>query len=248
MRHSFVRAKDVRRLLEIVNEPAVDEPTDLFYMSVLTGLIELVPTTVAMFRLRDIPRRRDFGLGLDVEEELAGPFDDDESDIHDPWTEFRWSPEGCAGLSQRMNHTGVVAKPMARPESGLEHELIAVLPPRGGVVRALELFRDTPYDDREVDLFRLVRPHLVELADRRLGELAHRPVLTQRQWEILHGVAAGATNLQIAHRLGTAESTVRKHLENVFERLGVTSRTEAVLMTWEHLDQTVVADWRHVHR
>jgi DNA-binding NarL/FixJ family response regulator len=63
-----------------------------------------------------------------------------------------------------------------------------------------------------------------------------RPDLTPRQWEILHGVAAGATNLQIGHRLGVSEATVRKHLEHVFERLRVSSRTEAVMAVSAHLD------------
>jgi DNA-binding NarL/FixJ family response regulator len=41
-------------------------------------------------------------------------------------------------------------------------------------------------------------------------------------------VAAGHTNAQIAHRLGVTEGTVRTHLENIYERLQVSSRTAAV--------------------
>jgi DNA-binding NarL/FixJ family response regulator len=41
-------------------------------------------------------------------------------------------------------------------------------------------------------------------------------------------VAAGHTNTQIARRLGISESTVRTHLEHIYERLGVSSRTAAV--------------------
>ncbi|GAA2474209.1 helix-turn-helix transcriptional regulator [Terrabacter carboxydivorans] len=76
-----------------------------------------------------------------------------------------------------------------------------------------------------------------------LGDHAHgpdedgrRPELTPRQWEILREVAAGATNQQVGHRLGVSEATVRKHLEHVFERLQVASRTEAVMAVSRYLD------------
>ena len=41
-------------------------------------------------------------------------------------------------------------------------------------------------------------------------------------------VAAGHTNTEIARRLGVTEGTVRTHLQNIYERLQVSSRTAAV--------------------
>jgi len=41
-------------------------------------------------------------------------------------------------------------------------------------------------------------------------------------------VAAGRTNSQIARQLGISEGTVRTHLENIYQKLGVSSRTAAV--------------------
>ena len=71
-------------------------------------------------------------------------------------------------------------------------------------------------------------PHLhaayVASERRRLGV----EPLTTRQRQILQYVAAGMGNRQIARRLGLSDATIRKHLENIFARLQVTSRTAAV--------------------
>ena len=52
--------------------------------------------------------------------------------------------------------------------------------------------------------------------------------LTAREREVLGWVARGKTNPQIAELLWLAPSTVRKHLENVYAKLGVSTRTAAV--------------------
>ena len=49
-----------------------------------------------------------------------------------------------------------------------------------------------------------------------------------RYWELLCLVAVGHTNAQIARRLDVTEKTVGKHLENIYTRLQVSSRTAAV--------------------
>ena len=54
------------------------------------------------------------------------------------------------------------------------------------------------------------------------------PVLTNREREILALLADGLGNKQIAARLGISTNTVKTHLELLFERLGVSSRAEAV--------------------
>jgi DNA-binding NarL/FixJ family response regulator len=51
--------------------------------------------------------------------------------------------------------------------------------------------------------------------------------LTPRQRTILAHVASGETDGQIAVDVGIAPSTVNKHLENIYERLGVHTRTAA---------------------
>jgi len=55
--------------------------------------------------------------------------------------------------------------------------------------------------------------------------------LSPRQREILDLVAEGRTSKEIAVILGISESTVNWHLANAFERLGASSRAEAVAIT-----------------
>lgn len=52
--------------------------------------------------------------------------------------------------------------------------------------------------------------------------------LTPRESQILAWVARGKTNREVAELLWIAPTTVRKHLENVYAKLGVTTRTAAV--------------------
>jgi DNA-binding CsgD family transcriptional regulator len=61
-----------------------------------------------------------------------------------------------------------------------------------------------------------------------LEEQRSEPPLTDREREVLELVAAGKTNAEIAETIWIAPGTVRKHLENIYEKLGVHSRTAAV--------------------
>lgn len=54
--------------------------------------------------------------------------------------------------------------------------------------------------------------------------------LTRRQMEVLQALGQGGSNNDIAHALGLAPATVKKHLEAIFTRMGATSRLQAVVM------------------
>jgi DNA-binding CsgD family transcriptional regulator len=59
--------------------------------------------------------------------------------------------------------------------------------------------------------------------------------LSQRETEVLAWVVQGKENKMIAIELGVGESTVRKHLERIYDKLGVSSRTEAIAHTLQKL-------------
>jgi DNA-binding NarL/FixJ family response regulator len=57
-----------------------------------------------------------------------------------------------------------------------------------------------------------------------------RAGLTDREMEVLHLVAQGRTNHQVAHELGLSVRTIEAHLTHIYNKLGVGSRTEAALL------------------
>lgn len=54
------------------------------------------------------------------------------------------------------------------------------------------------------------------------------PVLSEREREVIAGVARGERSKEIALRLGITERTVKAHLDNIYNKLGVDSRAAAV--------------------
>jgi DNA-binding NarL/FixJ family response regulator len=57
--------------------------------------------------------------------------------------------------------------------------------------------------------------------------------LSAREQEILRGIARGQTNKEIASRLNLTEGTVKNYISVVFQKLGVTDRTQAALRARE---------------
>ena len=81
----------------------------------------------------------------------------------------------------------------------------------------------------------LIEPGVVSRVLDRLNELSHRaahgpdhPALSDREVEVLQLMARGSANKQIAADLSITESTVKTHVANIFQKLEVSHRTEAV--------------------
>ena len=137
--------------------------------------------------------------------------------------------------SARQWHSTSLYSNFLRPQR-VEHQLQLCLPHPSGVSTGpgrtvrLYLYRGPGLDFSERDraVLTLLRPHLHQAyldAERRRHPV---PRLTPRQKDLLHLLAAGHTNTQIARRLGISEGTVRTHLENIYKKLHVSNRTAAV--------------------
>jgi len=72
------------------------------------------------------------------------------------------------------------------------------------------------------------KTYLAPAAAAKLAERVTRIQLTPRELAALRLMADGKANKEIATDLGISERTVKTHLGHLFEKLGVTSRTEAV--------------------
>jgi len=104
--------------------------------------------------------------------------------------------------------------------------------PDEGVLRRINLGAEKRggIRDRDVRILELLTPHLVQLYRRaavRRVAMTGANGLTPREYEIMSHVGSGKTNKEIARILWLSPNTVRKHLENVFEKLGVSNRTAA---------------------
>jgi two-component system, NarL family, response regulator LiaR len=86
--------------------------------------------------------------------------------------------------------------------------------------------------DGEAAISRRLAMHLVQhYRSAPLGGMGLRPVrseLTDREWEVLDLLTGGASTDDIARVLVLSNETVRSHLKNLYRKLGVRSRDEAV--------------------
>jgi DNA-binding NarL/FixJ family response regulator len=80
---------------------------------------------------------------------------------------------------------------------------------------------------------RLMSPTLVDKMMRQFQELANEKMradsgLTEQELIVLQSIAAGATNKEIADKLFWSEVTVKRKTQDIFEKLGVSNRAQAV--------------------
>lgn len=95
--------------------------------------------------------------------------------------------------------------------------------------------------EMELDAARRVFDQLGAVPDRARVEELSRPAapppvagLTGRELQVLALVATGQTNREVAAELSISDHTVRRHLQNIFTKLGVSSRAGATAFAYQH--------------
>jgi DNA-binding CsgD family transcriptional regulator len=138
---------------------------------------------------------------------------------------------------RRLDLYAYVCKPL-----GIQHVMKLFLPSRNGVARNLVFDRGwRDFSERDRAVVDLLQPYILQLeeqakARRFAAALAARALeprelpggLTKREQEVLALVAEGKSNAEIAAELWIAAGTVRVHLEHIYAKLSVRSRTAAL--------------------
>jgi DNA-binding CsgD family transcriptional regulator len=243
---------DLIALADLVSMDRTDVPSEGVPLSLLGDLMDQVPSDRISVVGFDTGRsatwfRQGVLADRSPEQPLRSPQDEMLGRAH--WA-TSWDCLSCGypGRDDRRSVTAIsdyyspqewhatgMYRDVYRP-LGLEHQISVGLTSTSGPgsrpLRSLRMFffrgPGPDFAERDRAVLKLLLPHLRhayrEAELRRRG----RPKLTPRQWDLLRLVSAGHTNIQIARRLSISEGTVRKHLENIYSRLGVTSRTAAV--------------------
>jgi DNA-binding NarL/FixJ family response regulator len=149
-------------------------------------------------------------------------------------------------MDLRMPGQGGVAaiEHIIRTRPGARVVVLTTYATDGNILRAIEagavgyLLKDVPHEE----LFRALRAvargerYLAPVVTERLMARWQQPdsaMLTERELDVLHWVARGASNKEIAAQLGISEPTVKAHLVHVFGKLAVDNRTSAVRVAVE---------------
>ena len=241
-----ISERDVRMMVGMVQASDHEDPAEPMPWSVITGLKELIGSDAVQLCQFDSHRRVDLLCQelSDITPSEADLVESDEAYGESFWRHY-WDSAPCSYpdssgdvvsvtkvsdfLSDREFHNSAMYADCIQLFGG-EREMMLCLPSRPGRVLRLLFWRGTGRDftERDRGLLTLLRPHLYATYQRRQRPENGLSVLTPRQIQLLRLVAVGYTNGQVARRLSISEATVRKHLEHIFERLRVDSRTAAV--------------------
>jgi len=248
MARDMIDAVAVRELVRALTAPPVGGAPVVVPPAVLRTLGELVPADFVAFNDMAPRRRSDWAWSDTLSGEAGGcgdgppPYGEED----DPFFAAYWSAP-CSYPDRSGDSESVTTisdfcslrewrssrmYDVLRSDIPFDRELMLPLPAPAGHSRRIRFLRTSgaDFDDTDRSLALLVRPHVVGYLQAR--DLVARGVLplTVRQRQLVSLLDGGHSNAQIARSLGISSQTVRTHLQQIYARLGVTSRGEAVAL------------------
>lgn len=258
--------RDLESTLSYVRELyALDDPVS-FKRHVLDTISDLVPSELTTYNELDLRTSENIWEWEPVPPDFAGLTEAFAVHMEDNpcIAYFRRTGDGRATkisdfLTQReLRNLGYYSEYLRR--AGLEYRMSMTVPKPPHSVIALALGRSTKdFSERDRLLLDLLRPHLAqahdnaatlarlrrELPDTVPAEHPHLSKeslrllgLTHREADILLGIARGKTNKQLAACLYLSPFTVKTHLQHIYRKLEVESRTEALSRVLELMDSS----------
>jgi len=244
MTNRGLTAAELHRAAHLARDAADDPRGDFVPHALLEALAELVPCCDVSYVENDVGQGRNVGF-QDVDlttTNPAAPVDDSDGGIFRMLLQERSrkhlyeSSPSCTDVvctfdfySECEWRSSDIYAETYRP-IGEWNSVIAPVTSRNGVRRLFIFMRDKhegSFSDRDRDLLMLLQPQLTALADARHRQRNVVP-LTDRHREVLRHLAAGLSTEEIARQMYVSPTTVRKHVENIFARLGVSTRAAAV--------------------
>ena len=143
-------------------------------------------------------------------------------------------PEACRILGIAHPHVKVIILTVYSDDALVDESIRAGA--RGYVIKDVERF-DLKQSIRAVDRGEaFVSPVIAQRLMNRVREdansgtrAADRPVLNERQTQILRLISEGYSNKEIASRVHLSENTVKTHVQDIFAKLDVRNRVEAAI-------------------
>jgi DNA-binding CsgD family transcriptional regulator len=239
-----LRATDLEAVLSFLEEAQMVDGPAPFTPELLDRLIEIVGCEYASFsEVDDL---------MQVERRYVASSTEPVMPVDDSW----WESPRTVELRRYWGSNGgkpviVLADVLTRDQRtsadfnfnfrdyGACDEIQVDLDPIHPWFAVVNLGSEREFGPRERLMVHVLRPHLTGLyrsaeVRRRLDAItaAFDPDatdrLTRREGEVMLWVADGLSNAEIASVLVVEQSTVRKHLEHIYEKLGVRSRTAAL--------------------
>jgi DNA-binding CsgD family transcriptional regulator len=231
-----VRADDLSAVLEFVELAWANTGPRAFPIETLEALATLIPCDAIGYTEIDRVNRRIL--------DYVGDDDEDDDDLF--WQivdehplcrhQQAYADFSALRLSDVVPHAQLVRSRVYAEwfaPAGVVAELEVGITRSRALTRNFVLSRASgDFSGRDVAVLALVAPHLGRIHELHRLRGAVEPSglerLTPREGEVLELVAAGLTNAGIAERLWISPGTVKKHLDNVYAKLGVTNRAAAV--------------------
>lgn len=255
-----MRQRDIEASLHYLRELYAQQDLDGFKQHVLTTISDLVPSEFTTYNELDLRTSKNVWRWEPIPSDFA-----ELTEIfalymgENPCVAYyRRTGDGRATkISDFLTHRelrklGYYNEYLRRV--GLDHRISIALPNNDSSAIALALGRSgRDFSERDRRLLDLLRPHLSQAHDNaaaltRLRQESPRDTplltrgslgqlgLTEREAEILLGIARGESNKEIAASLYVSPLTVKTHLQRVYRKLGVGGRTEATARVLQQLD------------